>query len=107
LKFTDTQGIITISASQQDDSIEVAISDTGIGMSAETLAKLFRLDIRYDQPGTAGEKGTGLGLNVCKEFVEKNGGSISVESILGTGTTFRLKFLKYCGDHEPLASTLI
>ncbi len=105
LKFTDAQGTITISASQQDGALEVAIADTGIGMNADTLAKLFRLDVRYDQLGTAGEKGTGLGLNVCKEFVEKNGGSISVESVLGTGTTFRMRFPSHCADTEPLAST--
>ncbi|GAK51794.1 response regulator receiver sensor signal transduction histidine kinase [Candidatus Moduliflexus flocculans] len=103
LKFTAAHGSITLSAAQQDDAIEVAIADTGIGMSAETLARLFRLDVRYDQPGTAGEKGTGLGLNVCKEFIEKNGGSISVESVPGAGTTFRMRFPKHCGDHESMA----
>lgn len=100
LKFTEAQGTITISASQRDAAVEVAIADTGVGMSAETLAKLFRLDVRYDQPGTAGEKGTGLGLNVCKEFVEKNNGTISVESVPGTGTMFCLRFPKYCGERE-------
>ena len=100
LKFTEAHGTITISASQRDDAVEVAIADSGVGMSAETLAKLFRLDVRYDQPGTAGEKGTGLGLNVCKEFVEKNNGTILVESVPGTGTTFCMRFPKYCGEHE-------
>ena len=100
LKFTEAHGTITISASQGDAAVEVAIADTGVGMSAETLAKLFRLDVRYDQPGTAGEKGTGLGLNVCKEFVEKNNGTISVESVPGTGTMFCLRFPKYCGERE-------
>ena len=100
LKFTEAQGTITISASQRDAAVEVAIADTGVGMSAETLAKLFRLDVRYDQPGTAGEKGTGLGLNVCKEFVEKNNGTISVESVPGAGSTFYLKFPKHFSEHE-------
>jgi len=105
LKFTNAQGMITISAMQQGEAIEIVIADTGIGMSAETLAKLFRLDVRYDQLGTAGEKGTGLGLNVCKEFVGKNGGSISVESELGRGTTFYMRFPQHCGDHEPFTAT--
>ena len=72
----------------------MAVADTGIGMDAETVAKLFRLDVRYNQLGTAGEKGTGLGLNVCKEFAEKNGGSIAVESVVGAGTTFRVTLPK-------------
>ena len=100
LKFTEAQGTITISASQRDAAVEVTIADSGVGMSADTLAKLFRLDVRYDQPGTAGEKGTGLGLNVCKEFVEKNNGTIVVESAPGIGTTFCMRFPKYCGEHE-------
>ncbi len=90
LKFTEARGAITLSARQNDQSVEMAVADTGIGMDAETVAKLFRLDVRYNQLGTAGEKGTGLGLNVCKEFAEKNGGSIAVESVVGAGTTFRV-----------------
>lgn len=90
LKFTDAQGTITLAASQNEHAVELTVTDTGIGMDAETVAKLFRLDVRYNQLGTAGEKGTGLGLNVCKEFAEKNGGSIAVESVVGAGTTFRV-----------------
>lgn len=90
LKFTEARGAITLSARQNDQRVEMAVADTGIGMDAETVAKLFRLDVRYNQLGTAGEKGTGLGLNVCKEFAEKNGGSIAVESVVGAGTTFRV-----------------
>ena len=94
LKFTEARGAITLSARQNDQSVEMAVADTGIGMDAETVAKLFRLDVRYNQLGTAGEKGTGLGLNVCKEFAEKNGGSIAVESVVGAGTTFRVTLPK-------------
>lgn len=94
LKFTEARGAITLSARQNDQRVEMAVADTGIGMDAETVAKLFRLDVRYNQLGTAGEKGTGLGLNVCKEFAEKNGGSIAVESVVGAGTTFRVTLPK-------------
>ena len=94
LKFTEARGAITLSACQNDQNVEITVADTGIGMDAEAVAKLFRLDVRYNQLGTAGEKGTGLGLNVCKEFAEKNGGSIAVESIVGAGTTFRVTLPK-------------
>ena len=94
LKFTEARGAITLSACQNDQNVEITVADTGIGMDAEAVAKLFRLDVRYNQLGTAGEKGTGLGLNVCKEFAEKNGGSIAVESVVGAGTTFRVTLPK-------------
>ena len=94
LKFTEARGAITLSACQNDQNVEITVADTGIGMDAEAVAKLFRLDVRYNQLGTAGEKGTGLGLNVCKEFAEKNGGSIAVESLIGAGTTFRVTLPK-------------
>ena len=57
--------------------------------SAEGQAKLFRIDGQYTNPGTAGEKGTGLGLVLCQDLVERNSGIIWVESTVGTGTTFR------------------
>ena len=67
--------------------LRVEIRDTGIGIPAEKLPNLFRIDAKYQQAGTAGEKGTGLGLILCKEFVEKHGGKIWVESEVGKGTT--------------------
>jgi signal transduction histidine kinase len=89
LKFTPPGGSIEVSATQADDLVEVAVSDTGTGIDEEHVAKLFRIDVRYSQEGTAGEQGTGLGLILCKELVEKNGGRIWVESEVGKGTTFR------------------
>jgi PAS domain S-box-containing protein len=68
--------------------LEVSISDNGIGIPDEILPKLFKLDGQYSQPGTANEPGTGLGLVLCHEMVEKNGGRIWAESIAGQGTTF-------------------
>ena len=88
LKFTEAEGEITISASLRKQSVEITVADSGQGIAAEELSQLFRTDVQYTRPGTAGEQGTGLGLNLCKELVEKNGGEIWVESSVGEGTTF-------------------
>ncbi len=89
LKFTEPGGRIIISAHSAQDMIEAAVRDTGQGIDQEGLSKLFRLDTHYTNRGTAGEKGTGLGLLLCQELVEKNGGRIWAESEPGQGTTFR------------------
>jgi len=68
--------------------LEVSISDSGIGIPEEIMPRLFKLNGQYSQPGTANEPGTGLGLVLCHEMVEKNGGRIWAESISGQGTTF-------------------
>ena len=88
IKFTPDNGTITISVSIHNGSAAVSIADTGKGMSAEDLIKLFRLDAQVRGEGTDGERGTGLGLILSKEFVEKNGGKIQVESQLGIGSNF-------------------
>ncbi len=88
LKFTRPGGEVTISAVLDTGFITIAVADTGIGMSAKTLDSIFRIDIQHHETGTSGERGTGLGLIVCKEFVEKNGGSLWAESVEGQGTTF-------------------
>ncbi len=89
LKFTDAGGTIEVWSQPTDDFIEIAVADTGTGISAENIAKLFRIDVKYIGLGTADEKGSGLGLLLCKELIEKNGGKIWVESEEGKGTTFR------------------
>ncbi len=94
LKFTDTGGTIEVSAKNNGQFVEIAISDTGVGMTEEEISKLFRIDVKYSNVGTAGEKGTGLGLVLCKELVKKNGGKIWIESAVGKGTTFRFTLLK-------------
>jgi|GEM_PF-585086 len=92
LKFTPEGGSITVSS--QDvlqgtmPMLKVSITDTGVGMSAENASKLFGKGQTFTTYGTAGEKGTGLGLLLCKEMIEKNGGEIGVESLQGKGTTF-------------------
>ena len=89
LKFTSAGGHINVSAGEQNDAVEIAVSDTGIGIYSGDLPKLFRIDAQYTNIGTAGEKGTGLGLILCQELVERNNGKIWVESEVGKGTTFR------------------
>jgi len=87
LKFTHPAGRIELTAEKKDGFVAVKVFDTGIGIPAENIEKLFTLN-GVTKPGTQLEKGTGIGLAVCKEFVERNGGKISVESTLGVGTTF-------------------
>jgi signal transduction histidine kinase len=88
IKFTPENGFITVDTIPQDRFIEIRVSDTGVGINESNLQKLFTIESHFTTSGTANEKGTGLGLLLCKEFVEKNGGSISVKSKLGEGTTF-------------------
>jgi signal transduction histidine kinase len=88
LKFTESGGSIKISGRDRGEHIEIAVSDTGTGIPPEDIQKLFRIDMHYTHIGTDGERGTGLGLNLCHDLVEKNGGSIWVESTPGKGTTF-------------------
>lgn len=89
IKFTPQGGIITITATQNGGNAEIKIRDTGVGIEPENLSKLFKVD-GLTTKGTNQESGTGLGLILCKEFVEKNNGKISVESHPGVGTTFRI-----------------
>ena len=88
LKFTYSGGTVDVSATQAEGSISVSVLDTGIGIKAEHLSKLFRIDAQYRRVGTAHERGTGLGLILCKEFVEQHGGKIWGNSEVDTGTTF-------------------
>jgi PAS domain S-box-containing protein len=88
IKFSKPQGTIEISSVAGDKYIDVTVSDNGTGISKENLDKLFRIDSYYSTSGTLGETGTGLGLIICKEFVEKNGGIIKVESEEGKGSSF-------------------
>jgi PAS domain S-box-containing protein len=92
IKFTNSDGKIDVYASQVDDKfVEIAVSDNGVGIGEETQKKLFSLASNESTHGTANEKGTGLGLILCKDFVEKQGGKIWVESKLGKGSTFKFK----------------
>lgn len=88
LKFTPENGMVTISAQEKGQYWQVSIRDTGIGMDDKTIEKIFAINSNHTTYGTNNEKGTGLGLSLCKEMVEKNGGSIWVESLLRKGSTF-------------------
>ncbi len=88
LKFTSKQGKVSISSMIKNDLVIVSVTDTGIGMSKENLKKLFKKDKHFTTQGTNNEAGTGLGLLLCKDFVEANGGQITVESEEGKGTSF-------------------
>lgn len=88
IKFTPEGGLISIHTSERDDFIRLHIIDTGVGMSPEVLHNLFNIGENTSTQGTNNEKGTGLGLILCKEFVEKNGGNIEVSSVVGTGSEF-------------------
>ncbi len=81
LKFTHPGGKITISASKNMQANVIAVSDTGVGIPQDKIIKLFQIDESYSTKGTQNEKGTGLGLILCREFVEKHGGQVWVESI--------------------------
>ncbi|MDY0093606.1 MAG: hybrid sensor histidine kinase/response regulator [Candidatus Vecturithrix sp.] len=89
IKFTPDGGTVELSVTQIENGVEIVVADTGIGIPAEELATLFQPGAVYRQLGTAGEKGTGLGLLLCKEFVQKCGGNIWIESEVGKGTTCR------------------
>jgi two-component system, sensor histidine kinase and response regulator len=88
LKFTPSGGNITISAESHNAGLQVTVADTGLGIPEDVLPCLLRLDRQYSAVGTAGETGTGLGLILCKELVEKNCGTIWIESVLNKGSTF-------------------
>ncbi|MDP2890941.1 MAG: PAS domain S-box protein [Bacteroidota bacterium] len=93
IKYTNKGGRISLSVkSSSDKNIVIAIQDTGIGMSREMVDNLFRIDTNANRKGTEGEPSTGLGLLLCKEFVEKHGGKIWVESCEGKGSTFYFTF---------------
>lgn len=99
IKFTGENGTIVISAEVGNDMVQIAVTDSGVGMEKEQLDKLFDLEKKTSTTGTAGEKGTGLGLRLCKEFLEKNNGTIRAVSQPGKGTTFLVQL--------PLAKPMV
>ncbi|MBF0286134.1 MAG: PAS domain S-box protein [Magnetococcales bacterium] len=97
VKFTHHGGRVVVEISQQDQQGLIAVRDNGVGMTPEVTAALFRLDKVHTTPGTAREKGSGLGLILCREMAEKSGGTLSVESTPGQGSVFLVRL--------PLASS--
>ncbi|HZY26404.1 MAG TPA: PAS domain S-box protein [Bacteroidales bacterium] len=88
IKFTNRGGLVNVSAVYIDHTVEIKIKDSGIGMPTELKNRLFQINEKISRPGTEGELSTGLGLLLCKEFVEKNNGKIWAESEPGIGSTF-------------------
>jgi signal transduction histidine kinase len=90
IKFTQEGGFIEIDTEVgSDNMLVICISDNGIGMTSEQAEKLFDTTALYSTPGTANEQGTGLGLKLCKEFVDRMGGAIWVESTKDEGSVFK------------------
>ncbi len=89
IKFTPRNGKILVKAIQKNDLLAyISVADTGVGIASEDIPKLFRIDVSHSTKGTNDEGGTGLGLILCKEFIEKNNGKITVESQENKGSTF-------------------
>ncbi len=93
IKFTLQGGSVTLTADKESLAgfAVIAVKDTGVGLSADTIASVFKPIIK-SSPGTDNEKGTGIGLMLCHEFVEQNGGRIWVESEVGKGAAFYVAF---------------
>jgi signal transduction histidine kinase len=88
IKFTKPEGRINITVTATEQGVTIAVQDNGVGIPNATLGRLFSLEGSGSTPGTNDEQGTGLGLILCREFIEKHGGNISVESEVGKGSCF-------------------
>jgi PAS domain S-box-containing protein len=97
VKFSNKGGSVEIKILTKDKLFEIIVSDQGVGIPAGSVNKLFRIDEKYKSVGTAGESGTGLGLVLCKEFIDKNGGEIWCETEEGSGTEFHFTVPIYNG----------
>lgn len=98
IKFTHSDGIITVSVLDKENKLTVSVSDTGIGIPSDSIDKIFQIDNDYSTKGTQNEKGTGLGLILCKEFIGKHHGEIWVESTKGKGSVFYFTLPKNKSD---------
>jgi signal transduction histidine kinase len=99
IKFTGNGGAINISTKENSENATISVSDNGIGIKAENIIKLFDISQVISTSGTANETGTGLGLLLCKEFVEKHGGKIWVESETGKGSDFKFTLPVFTSQH--------
>jgi two-component system, sensor histidine kinase and response regulator len=88
IKFTEKGGVVTISAIQDEKFTEITVQDTGIGMTTEQIEQLFNITTHFTTKGTEQERGIGVGLMLCNDFVKQAGGTIDIQSIPGVGTTF-------------------
>jgi len=88
INFTQAKGTVIVEAKNNGEEVFISVTDSGIGISEENINKLLQIDKKHIEPNINGEKGTGLGLILCKEFVEKHDGKIWVESQEGEGSKF-------------------
>ena len=95
VKFTNSGDQILIDAQVVDQNVEICVSDTGIGIAEKNIEMMFKIDSHLSTPGTADETGTGLGLIISREFVEKNSGAIFVKSTEGKGAEFKFTIPVY------------
>ncbi len=91
VKFSEEAGRVSVSARDEGAWIELKVADSGVGMAPDELKNLFQSEFTHSTEGTRGESGTGLGLLLCKDFVERHGGTIAAESSPGRGSTFRVR----------------
>jgi len=101
IKFTSPGGEIFVFVKKSDNQYQISVKDNGVGIIPENIPKLFTVGSNYSTSGTSHEKGTGLGLILCREFVEKHGGKIWVESEAGKGSVFSFT-LPLITDYEFL-----
>jgi signal transduction histidine kinase len=90
VKFTNKKGSITITATEMIRFVEISVSDTGIGMSKEDIQNALDVSKHHTTPGTNQERGTGLGLIIIKDFIEKHNGRLTFSSKVGQGTTIKV-----------------
>ena len=95
VKFTPQGGKVAITAKENEEFVKILIADTGVGIQPATMEKLFQIDTKISTEGTNNEQGNGLGLLLCKEFIEFNGGNIGIYSESGKGTTAWFTLPKY------------
>lgn len=101
LKFTPDGGTVTITARVDHEQVEITVTDTGVGLSEKAQATIFRIDEKYTTEGTAGEKGTGLGLILCRELIEKSQGQIWIDSEVGQGAAFKFTLPRHIPQTTP------
>jgi signal transduction histidine kinase len=94
IKFTNSGGDIIISTKDADENVEITVYDTGVGIRKDDQPKLFQQELFYTTRGTSNETGTGIGLIICKEFINRNSGKIWVESMEGIGSDFKFTLPK-------------
>jgi signal transduction histidine kinase len=104
IKFTPRGGKVIVNAESSENNVKVSVKDTGIGIPSAMIPELFKVGAKTSRPGTEGEASTGLGLILCKEYIEKHNGTIWVESEEGKGTTFFFTLPRNSFDHEQTTS---